>query len=341
MKMANTLKSVLSPRLYGFVRSLFNPRPSTGLWPYFKYDLGRFEAYSGVSNKNVREALLSRVIISYHVIEKGLTMPNRRFLFGRKMILQLIHLVDEFESKFGHDEQVNHGSGVIRAYWEMHDVAGQNLASEDSAFWEEIKEFINRHKDVPVAYQAHMTKNEFYRHKNSLFPEFAWSRHTLRHYSSRDLTIDKLRQAIDLARTTPTACNRQHCRVYCVANKDTIGKVLSLQDGNRGFGHLANKLLVVVADLEDIPSLRERNDIYICGGMFLMNLCYALFYSEIAHCVLNWSRSPEEDLAVRKIIKIKPSETIIAILTCGETPEEFDVASSPRKDLDDYFFVVK
>ena len=96
---------------------------------------------------------------------------------------------------------------------------------------------------------------------------------------------------------------------------------------------MADKVLVVTADLAGIGEARERNDLYTNGGMFLMNLCYALFYYKVAHCILNWSRSPAEDKLARRIFEIKPSESIVAILTCGEPPDEFDVAMSPRKTL--------
>ena len=117
--------------------------------------------------------------------------------------------------------------------------------------------------------------------------------------------------------------------------------MLSLQRGNRGFGHLASKVLVVTVDLEGIDSTGERNDIYTNGGMFLMNLCYALHYCNVAHCVLNWSRSADDDDAARSIIgnHLKKSETIVALLSCGIAPDEFDVAMSPRKELTEVLVV--
>ena len=114
-------------------------------------------------------------------------------------------------------------------------------------------------------------------------------------------------------------------------------RLLEIQGGSRGFGHLADKVLIVTADLEDISFARERNDLYTNGGMFLMNLCYALHYERIGHCILNWSREPAEDRAMREFIKIRPSESVIAILTCGEPTDEFDVCASPRDSAEGHF----
>ena len=153
------------------------------------------------------------------------------------------------------------------------------------------------------------------------------------------MPIERIRSAVHLALNTPSACNRQHCRVYCITQQDTINKALEIQKGSRGFGHLANKLLVVTSNLEDVLWIGERNDAFINGGLFLMNLCYALHYEKIAHCILNWSRTPEEDMALRTLIPLMDSETVSALLTCGEVPDEFEIASSPRKNIDICFEV--
>ena len=341
MKIKSMLKTLLGTRLCYALRVLANGIPRQKVCPYFDYDMQRFYSYSGVVNRNVREAKLDRVIIFYHIIEKGLTMPNRHLFFGCKAMEDLIRLVDEFEADFGRDPQVDHAVGVVRAYWELHMQSGYVFEPRDEEYWSKIRYFLQKHPAIPAAVQPHVTRAEFFANKDAPFPVFAWSRHTSRHYSGKDLSLDRIKQAVDLARSTPTACNRQHCRVYCLTKKELIEKFLALQDGNRGFGNSASKLLVVVADLEGIPSIREHNDIFVCGGMFLMNLCYALFHYEIAHCVLNWSRTPEEDLQMRKLIRIKPSETVIAVLTCGEAPEEFDVAASPRKVFSSAFMITE
>lgn len=304
---------------------------------YFAYNRDRLVEHSGAFGSAVRECLRARIIMNYHILEKGLTMPNRRFGFGVEVLKKLMLQVDDFECRYGRDEQVDHASGVIRAYFELHSCADAFKSVSDSHYWEQIKHFLSRHNEIPAAKQPHVRRTDFYSKRKSSFPEFAWSRHTLRHYADCDLSLEKIKQAVDIARSTPTACNRQHCHVYCVSNKDQMEKLLAIQGGSRGFGHLANKLLVVTADLQDLCVVRERDDIFVNGGMFLMNLCYALHYYEVAHCILNWSRTPEEDLAMRKIIAIPPSETVIAILSCGEAPDEFDVASSPRKNLNEYF----
>lgn len=330
------VKIVLGKKLCNKIREWRNS-PCRIADPYFRYDKEMLVNFSGAFGRKSRECLRANVILNYHILEKGLTMPNRRYGFGVDVLKRLMRLVDEFEGRHGHDDQVDHATGVIRAYFELHSNAEKFRKVGDLEYWASIRRFLECHKGISSAQQPHVKREDFFSRRRSEFPEFAWSRHTVRHYASKNLPLERIVQAVDLARSTPTACNRQHCRVYCVSNREKMESLLRIQGGNRGFGSLANKLLVVTADLQDLCVARERNDIFVNGGMFLMNLCYALHYYEIAHCILNWSREPEEDRAMRRVLAIRPSETVIAILTCGEAPDEFDIAASPRKGLNETF----
>lgn len=302
----------------------------------FAKDCARYIAHSCAFRAQTKEALLSRVIMAYHVVEKGLTMPNRRFAFGKEVVMRLIALVDKFVERFSADEpQVRHAIGVVKTYYCLHRDAGFNF-DEDAEYWNTINVFLTRFADIEPSVQPHMTREEFYKDKEKPFPAFAIARHTLRNYSNRPVPIERIHKAVELASSAPSACNRQYWKVYCVSNREIGQKILDLQKGNRGFGHLADKVIIVTVSLEAVDP-NERNDAFTNGGMYLMNLCYALFYYEVAHCVLNWSRSPEEDAQLRRLVTIPDSELVVALLSCGETPDEFDVAASPRREVTDIF----
>lgn len=300
----------------------------------FRYDRKRFLSLSGCRGNPAREACLARLIMQYHIVEKGLTMPDRRLGFGQDVVLGLMRKVDAFAVDFGTDDpQWRHAVGVLRAYADLH----RDFPLRADL---DLVTFLSRYPDVPASVQPHLSSVAFYARRTASFPEFSAARHTLRHYAKMELSVERLRAAVELCRNTPTACNRQYCRVYCLTDKEMIAQLLEIQGGSRGFGHLADKLLVVVADLEGVSFVRERDDVFTNGGLFLMNLCYSLFYHQIAHCVLNWSREPWEDLQARKILPIKKSETIVALLTCGETPETVDVCASPRRPVEEIFKVL-
>lgn len=304
----------------------------------FLYDWERLEAYAGDAGNGTEGRDLARLILASHVVEKGLAMPNRRLGFGKEAVRQVMRLAEAFERDHGKGERMaEHAAAVVRTYLAVHD--GWEGKAGEEAFWEEAEAFGKRHPGPPGAGVVHVTKAGFYAEKDSPFPAFAASRHTVRDYGPGNISLERLRAAAELAATAPSACNRQYARVHCVADKRQMERLLSMQNGNRGFGHLADKLLVVTVDVAGLEGAGERNDLFTNGGLFLMNLSYALHYHGIAHCILNCSRMPDQDIAIRQAISLRPSESLVAMLTCGEAPAEFNLAESPRKRVEDIWVV--
>ena len=303
----------------------------------FNYDKKVFLTYAGSLEATSKCSRISEIVMGYHVLEKGLTMPRRRLGFGHDAVLHLIGMVNAFERDFGMGEKmVNHAIGVVKQYLAIHEETGYDF-NVDSEFWVKVKEFAASHVDIPVCPQLHITADEFFAHTNAPFPEFAASRHTCRHYAGV-LPLETVKKAVELAMTAPSACNRQHVRVHCVSSHEKRDVIYTLQNGNRGFGRDADKLLVITSDLNCLRWNEERNDIYTNAGMFMMNLCYALHYYKVAHCILNWSVGPESDKKMHSLLGIPDNERIAALIACGPMPTEVDIAASPRKDFSDVFF---
>lgn len=299
-------------------------------------DYRRYIQHAGAMERFTERSSIARIIMAYHVVEKGLTMPNRRHSFGHGAVRELMSLISRHVLTYGCEHpQVLHAIGVVRAYDEMH--RGSFSRTDDEVYWKSIEDFLAQYPETPPQTQRHMTREEFFAKRDAVFPEFARSRHTLRHYAG-PVDVGTIRKAVSLAQCAPSACNRQHIRVYCVSDHTLRDKIFSLQNGNRGFGYLADKLLVLTGDLEDIRWLAERHDVYTNGGIFLMNLCYALHYYGIAHCILNASFRVAEEQKMRELLRISESEVFVALVCCGQPPDEFDIASSPRRDFSEIFF---
>ena len=290
----------------------------------FRYDRAQFIAHAGALHLDRKAAACAEIVMGYHVIEKGLTMPHRRLGFGGKAVLHLINLIESFERRFEADPQVRHAVGVLRAYRELHREWPEPMRRLDA--------FLAAHPDVPAAVEPHVRRADFFAAKDRPFPEFAASRHVVRHFAGPVPRAD-LEAAMALALTAPSACNRQHARVHVIDSPALRDKLFALQGGTRGFGQDADKVLVVTADLSSVRWGWERHDGYTNGGIFVMNLCYALHYCGIAHCILHWSVAPEIDREAHRLVGIPQNEAIVQVIACGLPPEEFDVAASPRRTL--------
>jgi len=296
----------------------------------FRYDREQFLAHAGALHLDRRAAARAEIVMGYHVLEKGLTMPRRRLGFGKGAVVHLMNLITSFERRFGKDDrQVCHAVGVLRAYAELHGIPGDSGISCDPKISGALAKFLAEHEGVPAALEPHVTREEFFAAKDAAFPAFAASRHVVRHFAG-PVPRETIEKAVALATTAPSACNRQHARVHVIADPALRDRLFALQGGARGFGDAADKILVVTADLSAVRWAWERHDCYVNGGIFVMNLCYALHHLGVAHCILHWSVSPEADRTAHGILGIPSNEAIVQVIACGMPPEEFDVAASPR-----------
>jgi nitroreductase len=109
---------------------------------------------------------------------------------------------------------------------------------------------------------------------------------------------------------------------------------LEIQGGNRGFGHLVNKLMVITSETGVFSSESERNQAFIDGGIYAMNLLYSLHYYNIACCILNCSNTVEKDRRLRELCGVKESEVFISMVSLGMPPNDFKAAASIRYPIE-------
>lgn len=168
------------------------------------------------------------------------------------------------------------------------------------------------------------------------FHEFCQTRYSVRDFSGERVTLEAIRKAIDTARKTPSVCNRQSWRVHAFSEPSMIEAILKGQTGYRGLVvRDVAWVLVVTCDLSAMMTVGERNQGYIDGGMYAMSLLYALHAEGLGACCLNLSLDAREAQVFRRIAHIEQNEILITRIAVGSLKEEFTVACSPRKSVDE------
>ena len=301
------------------------------LWVYF-YDMKGFLKYSMVQNPyKTQQRLLGLIVARYHVVEKGLTMPNMRPGFGFENIMSLIDLCQIYTKKFDVSESLFISAiESLKEYKDVHEKLSFQLNQELES---KLSDLFSQHSlRLSGCVQKPLTKETFIGESQSNFLKFAHSRCSVRNYTDEEISPLEIRQVVELAQTAPTACNRQPIRVH-VVGKDKLNAVLSLQNGNRGFGDRANKLLIVSVDRSSYLNALEHNCVYVDGGIYVMNLLYALHYYHIGACTLNWSVTPDTDQELKRLLAIDKTEAVVALIAIGHVPQEFKVAASHRVNV--------
>lgn len=281
---------------------------------------------SGLNSEN---KYLGAIALKAHVVEKGITMPNRRYNFGEENLLDLICLCNEYiECHYNTQRtQFKAAISVIFEYEHIHIENNKDIPMRLSNAIE------NLHKTFPqYSINPQIAIDKHIMFQKGDFKYIAEHRHSIRHFCGT-IPLEKVKAAIKLAQTAPSACNRQPIHVHIVDKTDNehlFHKILDLQKGNRGFGPNADKLLIVTSIADVYIGLPERNLMYIDGGIFTMNLLYALHYYEIAACTLSASLLPPS--FSKDILGVQ--ETPIAIIAVGDCPDSFLVARSEKKHID-------
>jgi nitroreductase len=314
-----------------FVRLVFNLTiRNITIAKSYRYDKNRFRKYSDSFLMKRKNELLGNIIKHYHVFEKGLTMPETRLGFGQPKLIMLINECSRYIELYGRsDSQLIHAIGVINEYFLFHE---ENKYQLESKTIESINRLLSSSEISPTS-QADITKHLYFESSNLSFNLFSSTRHSVRNFTEEDIPLKQIEESLNIAKKTPSACNRQSWRTHVYSDKNKIKEILELQGGNRGFGHLTNKLIVITGELGVFGHSFERNQVFVDGGMYAMNLLYALHFNRIATCPLNCSTTPEKDKKLRILCEIPPSEVFVVMIACGIPPNKFKLASSPRYDI--------
>lgn len=293
----------------------------------------RYSKYSSISNYNTEKKLEGRIIADYHVIEKGLTMPNARLGFGEQRVKELIASCFQFMAKFNNtNTQFIHAVKVLLEYKDFHDNNNFDLNHE---LLQDINNLSVKSKiTTPSKQKQIINRDNYFSQINSGFDKFSSSRLSVRDFSEHEYINDsELNKAIALAINAPSSCNRQTTKVHVISDKSKIKEILAIQGGNRGFGHLVDKLIILTSDLSFWHGVYEKSAPYVDGGIFTMNLLYSLHFQKIGACPLNCNLSPKKDKAIRRIISIPSSEIFVVMISCGIPKNEFKVPFSKRNNL--------
>jgi nitroreductase len=273
-----------------------------------------------------------------HVIEKGLSMKFPRPGFGVKMSNNLLENLSAYLSLYGVDQVSNMTYRTLKSYYEFNTKAGYDQSSQ---IWklEEISKLLgNELNSSRKNGTISLSRREIIKSSQSKFEQFALGRHSIRNFNDKPVEIKKIRKAIEISLKAPTNCNTQSWRVYSYEGQKTCGDLLSLQNGNRGFGHLVKNLLVLTCDLKVYEGVEQRNLPYIDGGLYAMSLVYSLHHQGLGSCCLNLALSYDKEKKLRKMMKLSASEVFIMMIAVGNLPETLMVPESERKPINDIFF---
>lgn len=305
-------------------------------------DLKLFYRHSTVFKWDTLNKIESMIILDYHSVEKGLLFRDTKPRFAKQRIINLHkNLKNEIVKKNAKLSQIKVGYQIMCQYYELNkklfiDISDY-FTEDDYDFYKNIL-LDSYSKDFSGSIEYSI--DQFYELNDKNFEQFSYSRKSIRNFTGEKIDITKIKNAIQLALNAPSVCNRQSSKVYLLENKKIIDKVLKIQGGFTGYIENVSQLLILTVDRNYFYTVGERNQMFIDGGLFLMNLLYSLHYFKIANCPANWGKTMKDEKLLSNFIKIPASEKIICLIPIGKAEVIFRVTLSQRRDVEEIFSII-
>lgn len=299
-------------------------------------DYRLYKKHSSVFKKDTYNKIESEITLRYHSIEKGFLHNNIRHRFAKARVEELVKLLRELDlGAQSNRAQVQSALLNLCNYYEYH--LKENVDISD--YFQ--KDEYNRFKRLILKDYSpikHHTIESFFQNKDSDFLNFSISRASIRNFTGQKITTETIQKVVSLANHAPSVCNRQPVNVHLVENKLLIEAILRIQGGLKGYSDNLSQLILITSDRNYFYSVGERHQLYIDGGIYLMNLLYALHFHGIGACPAHWGMPREADNKVMKLICLKESEQIISIVAIGVPSQEFSTTLSLRKSYEENLF---
>lgn len=280
------------------------------------------------------------ILFEVHKLEKGFAVTKNQRPFGFDKIKRIIRNIQVYElNNYEKSFAYNLAYSSLLEYLKFY----EEKKWTDKEEYIYVKNFYNSIVDkkfdyIPVgAYDYYLKDFKSDLDFNS-FNKLISTRRSIRNFADKKLNETDILCAIDIAIKTPTACNRQMCKIYYIKS-DINKKVVEKYAQGLGLFDLTNaNYFLITFDISANYFIGERNQGWFNSGLVTMNFVNALHSLGIGSCCIQFGNSYKEEEELKKILNIPTSERIGVIVTAGYYDEVSKIPFSSRKAIEDIYF---
>lgn len=293
-----------------------------------------FYSNSAVSNKNTLDQLEYELLTELHKLEKGFAATNKR-PFGMAKIKNVINILNS--NKIPKKAYVfKLAESMLVSYKELY----EKNQWTDCDQYKIVCEYIsNNHTEKSIEYGSKILKFDDLGTMMNIdeYIEFLRMRHSVRSFSDEKIRDDEIRRAIDAAILSPSACNRQPCKIYYIKNKNNKDTLKNVLPGFNLFDKNNINIIVVTFNMSFALFVGERNQGWFNSGLFSMNLVNALHAERIGTCFLQWGERHSVEKKIKRQLKIPKNERIAVVIACGHYNSKTNILYSARRPVDEIY----
>ncbi|WP_276962582.1 nitroreductase family protein [Bacteroides graminisolvens] len=290
--------------------------------------------YISASNRDKDwHKMQSDLAIRVHAIEKGMSIGSVKVGFGKPKVLDIIKSLQHYLLIGGSKEFAEECYSVLIKYVDFNKSFGAEMQTVEN-------------KLVDFAMNNHLTdqnqggiylkaKEDVISKVDKSFVEFSQMRFSVRDFGKNKVHREQIEAALKICERTPSACNRQPWSIYVYETPELKNKMFSNQGGCNGFYEDMQYAILICGDQRNY-NLYELYQAYVDGGLYGMNLMYALYSQGLATIPLTMGLKLGDTFKIKKAMGIPDYDIPVLLIGVGSYKDEYKVAASVRKDYHQY-----
>jgi nitroreductase len=290
---------------------------------YKKYNMGTEESLNKLGYES---------IIHTHTLEKGMEhFELRPFAVEKtRYIMSLIKRESKYENYENKFAFIN-GINSLREYKKIYEE--HNWINKDE--YKKVDEFLKNYSKVEnqKAGAYILTKKELQNDYQIDYLKFVKSRHSTRNYKNEPIKLDDVKAAVEMAKYSASACNRQYIKLHFYPSGKMRDNVIHYALGKGGLYLDGVNTFIVTFDVNGLSGVGERNQGYFNAGLYSTNLVNAFHSLGIGTCFIQFANSVKDEDDLKRKNEIPEYERIAVILFAGYYDEKSIFAVSPRKNV--------
>jgi nitroreductase len=247
---------------------------------------------------------------------------------GYRAASTLINLLEKYEVENDNkDIQFYVGLRVLNEFFS----ANKNY---DSEIYKRLKYF-DKYDKITKAGVESTPKSFFIKNKQLDFEKLAESRKSIRYFSDEKVDVDLIYKALDIAKKTPSVCNRQGWHTWVITKPDIIKYFRKIHNGFSADNQKLTSLLIMTFDKNAFDYPLERNQGFTDVGLYSMSVMYALASLGLASCPLNSNLLLKPKKQFKNLVGIPDNYTICMFIAVGNYLDENISPISYRYSVED------
>lgn len=286
---------------------------------------GREQYIRELTELRSTSALLRR---NTHRLEKGLIMRPRKAVFGANYITETVAIFRRASEAGSFDpNELQWSFDVISAFFDAVEVGRNSTIDEARSVFEQLAADLATENRVPYRHADLPPSEISFEQLEVLFRR----RRSVRWFQDKPVSEALLKEAVRVAAYAPSACNRLPYQFVVANGPELAPKLAGLANGTPGWAQNIPCTIAVVGDLSAYFAERDRHLIYIDGALASMQFMQACDTLGLASCPINWPDIKENELAIRKLLRLSDSQRTVMLIAVGYADPEGLIPFSEKK----------